>query len=177
MDSIASFDEMIPSSNVQWIDIEGGENDMHLDHHHHHHIATTEAAAVRTECGGGGGGGDGIDPKDSDYMSSSSPTTQSAWNFDTLYNSLSYNVPEMDLSDDQKNELVLMVRTLTQEQKDIIYYLCLIDFSKFYPNKKVVFPYKCKQIGPKTLEIKIDSLPIRTKQILYKFVKLTAQSS
>lgn len=109
--------------------------------------------------------------------SSSSSSSTSHNIYENLYSSLSYNLPEEDLSSDQKTEIVEIAIKLDVERKEIIYHLCLIDFSKFCPNTKVVFPYKCKQLTTDTLEIKVDSLPIRLKQILYKFVKLAEMSS
>jgi hypothetical protein len=92
--------------------------------------------------------------------------------YDTLYSSLSYNLKEADLTTEEKDFLISRTNdpTMPQEKKEIIYSLCLIDYSKFSPNTKVVFPYKCKQVRDDVLEIKLDSLPIRLKQILYKFV-------
>lgn len=97
--------------------------------------------------------------------------------YDTLYASLSYNLPESDLSNEQKSELVAITSRLDIERKEIVYFLCLIDYSKYNPNTKVVFPYKCKQTRDDLLEIKLDSLPNRLKQIVYKFVKLAEHAS
>lgn len=93
--------------------------------------------------------------------------------YDTLYASLSYNLREADLTNEEKDFLTNRANdpnVMTQEKKEIIYALCLIDYFKYFPNTKVVFPYKCKQIRDDALELKLDSLPIRLKQILYKFV-------
>jgi hypothetical protein len=96
--------------------------------------------------------------------------------YENLYNSLSYNLLEEDLSTEQKNDLVTLSSKLDLERKEIIYHLCLIDYCKYSPNTKVVFPYKCKQTTTDTLEFKVDNLPIRLKQILLRFVRVADMS-
>lgn len=95
---------------------------------------------------------------------------------ENLYNSLGYNIPSDDLSPEEKQSLTETIATLDSKNKELIYLLILYDYIKANPNTKVIFPYKCKQIGTR-LEIKVDALPIRLKRILYKFSKLAEVST
>ena len=90
-------------------------------------------------------------------------------NYDNLYNSLAYNLPSEDITEDEKNMISEIIQKLDSESIEIIYILILHDWNKFNPNTKVIFPYKTKQVND-NLEIKLDCLPIRLKRILLKFV-------
>jgi len=92
--------------------------------------------------------------------------------YDNLYNSLSYNLPTEDIEQDDKDELFELSNDLDPEKREIFFYLILHDYNKFNPNTKVVYPYKTKQIGTDSVEIKLDCLPIRLKRILLKFVRI-----
>jgi len=90
---------------------------------------------------------------------------------DNLYSSLSYNIPSYDLNVEEKEELCGMIEGIDKEKLEIIYLLILYHHYKTNSQSKVVFPYKIKQTG-NIIEIKVDCLPLRLKQILYKFLKL-----
>lgn len=92
--------------------------------------------------------------------------------YENLYNSLSYNLPDTDLNNTEKQDLLDIIQRLTSEKKETVYLLILHDYTKHNPNTKVIFPYKSKQISATQLEIKVDALPARLKRILYKFCKL-----
>ena len=92
--------------------------------------------------------------------------------YENLYNSLSYNLPDADLSNTEKQDLLDIIQRLTSEKKETVYLLILHDYTKYNPNTKVIFPYKSKQISANQLEIKVDALPTRLKRILLKFCKL-----
>ena len=92
-------------------------------------------------------------------------------NYDNLYNSLSYNLPSDDITENEKKEMTEKLELLDTESKEIIYILMLHDWNRFNPNTKVVFPYKTKQTE-NYMEIKIDCLPIRLKRILLKFINI-----
>lgn len=96
---------------------------------------------------------------------------------ENLYDSLGYNIPNDDLSAEEKQSLIDTISTLDAEKKELIYLLILHDYVKGNPNTKVIFPYKCKQVTNDRLEIKVDALPIRLKRILYKFSKLAEVSN
>jgi hypothetical protein len=96
---------------------------------------------------------------------------------ENLYDSLGYNIPTEDLSDEEKQELLENIAELNTDKKELIYILILHDYIKSNPNTKVIFPYKSKQTTTDRLEIKVDALPIRLKRILYKFTKLAAVST
>jgi hypothetical protein len=96
---------------------------------------------------------------------------------ENLYDSLGYNIPDDDLSAEEKQSLTDTITTLDAEKKELIYLLVLHDYVKSNPNTKVIFPYKCKQVTNDRLEIKVDALPIRLKRILYKFSKLAEVSA
>jgi len=91
---------------------------------------------------------------------------------ENLYESLGYNIPDDDLTCEEKLYLVETVGKLDLEQKELFYLLILHDYVKYNSSTKVVFPYKAKQISNDKIEIKVDAMPIRLKRILYKFVKL-----
>lgn len=97
--------------------------------------------------------------------------------YENLYDSLGYNIPGDDLTDDEKQELTEMISKLDAEKKELIYLLILHDYVKQNPNTKVIFPYKSKQIGNDRLEIKVDALPTKLKRILYRFSKLAEMSN
>lgn len=92
---------------------------------------------------------------------------------DNLYNSLNYNNSISDLKEIEKNELVSLIEKLDSESLETIYTLILYDYSKNFPNSKVIFPYKSKQ-NDDNIEIKLDGLPIRLKRIIFKFVKIAS---
>jgi len=96
---------------------------------------------------------------------------------ENLYDSLSYNISIKDLCSDEKRWIVENIDSLDLEKRKLLYLLILHDYTKFNPNTKVVFPYKCKQISDEKIEIKLDALPIRTKRIIYKFIKLAQMSA
>lgn len=91
--------------------------------------------------------------------------------YDNLYNSLIYNISMQELSADEKDEILNLVKDINEEQKEIIYYFILHDWNLHNPNTKVVYPYSTKQLDH-GIEIKLDCLPIRLKRVLYKFLKL-----
>ena len=91
---------------------------------------------------------------------------------ENLYDSLSYNITNDDLNIEEKEYLIDSISTLTQEKKELIYLLMLHDYKKYNPNSKVILPYKSKQLNNDKIEIKLDSLPLRLKRIIYKFCKL-----
>lgn len=95
--------------------------------------------------------------------------------YETLYNSLGFNLSSDDLNDDEKNELSTIVQNFDMEQREIFYQLILHDWTRYNPNTKVIYPYKMKQQND-DLEIKVDCLPIRVKRILLKFAKLVEKS-
>lgn len=90
--------------------------------------------------------------------------------YDNLYDSLSYNIPSEDISIDDKEYMIKKTDSLTREQKEIIYLLILYHYNKLNPASKVVFPFKIKQTDT-YLEIKLDALDNKLKQILLKFYK------
>lgn len=109
---------------------------------------------------------------------------------DNLYNSLSYNLPTDDLSSDEKDEMVDIMKCLKSkaekneldsakynEINNIIFSLITQDYNKYNPNTKVVYPYKTKQLDEDKIEVKIDCLPIRLKRILQKFIKLAKENN
>ena len=91
---------------------------------------------------------------------------------DNLYNSLGYNVSDNDLTNDQKDFLIENIQKLNVDKKETIYFLILHDFTLKNKNTKVIFPYKSKQITNDKFEIKLDAIPNKCKQILYKFVNM-----
>lgn len=111
--------------------------------------------------------------ENSAVVQSTSPSNSIISTYDTLYSSLSYNLKEADLTIEEKDFLIERTNdsNMPRDKKEIIYALCLIDYFRYFPNTKVIYPYKCKQVQDDVLEIKLDSLPIRLKQILYKFVR------
>ena len=96
---------------------------------------------------------------------------------ENLYDSLGYNIPDDDLTSDEKQYLTEIIPTLDKERKEIIYLLTLHDYIKTNPNSKVIFPYKSKQVTNDRLEIKVDALPTRLKRIILKFCKLAEVST
>ena len=96
---------------------------------------------------------------------------------ENLYDSLGYNIPNDDLSFEEKQSLIETIANLDMEKRELIYLLILHDYVKNNPNTKVIFPYKCKQVTNDRLEIKVDALPIRLKRIIYKFSKLAEVSA
>ncbi len=96
---------------------------------------------------------------------------------ENLYDSLGYNIPNDDLTVEEKQSLIDTIATLDSDKKELIYLLILHDYVKINPHTKVIFPYKCKQVTNDRLEIKVDALPIRLKRILYKFCKLAEVSA
>lgn len=95
--------------------------------------------------------------------------------YETLYNSLGFNLSLDDLNDDEKEEMTEIVSRFNIDQKEIFYQLILHDWSRHNQNTKVIYPYKMKQ-HDNDLEIKVDCLPIRVKRILLKFARLADQS-
>jgi len=95
--------------------------------------------------------------------------------YETLYNSLSFNLSLNDLNNDEKHELFDIVSRLDLEKREIFYQLILHDWMRYNPNTKVIYPYKIKQ-NNNDLEIKVDCLPIRLKRILLKFSRLAEQN-
>ena len=93
---------------------------------------------------------------------------------DNLYNSLSYKITSHDLTLNEKEKICKMAELLDQEKQEIIYMLILHHHHKQNNTSKVVYPYKIKQISD-VIEIKLDALPLRLKQILYKFVNIIFQ--
>ena len=91
---------------------------------------------------------------------------------ENLYDSLGYNISTDDLSTQEKEELMELIPKLDQETKEMIYLLTLYDYTKSNPGTKVIFPYKMKQVSTNRLEIKLDTLPVRLKRILYRFCTL-----
>ena len=71
----------------------------------------------------------------------------------------------------EKEIIIKKISELSINKKEIVYYLILHDFLINNKNSKVVYPYKCKQVG-NNIEINIDNLPNILKQIIYKFVKI-----
>ena len=92
--------------------------------------------------------------------------------YDNLYDSLSYNIPSEDISIENKEYMIRKTDGLNREQKEIIYLLILYHYNKLNPSSKVVFPFKIKQTDT-YLEIKLDALDNKLKQILLKFYKHT----
>lgn len=92
--------------------------------------------------------------------------------YETLYDSLSYNISSDDLTLEEKETLISACEKFDKEKSETVYWLILHDHVKTTnPNTKVIYPYRIKQNGNK-LVIKIDALPVRVKRILYRFVKL-----
>lgn len=89
--------------------------------------------------------------------------------YDNLYESLSYNIPNRELSQEEKNFIVKHSVNLNEEQKEIVYLLILYHHIKENPNSKVILPYKMKQKDT-YLEIKLEALDKNMKQILFKFI-------
>ena len=89
-----------------------------------------------------------------------------------LYESLRYNIPDEDLTDGEKEELLDLIKNFNEENKQHVYLLILHNYTKSNPKTKTIFPYKLKQYDNNRLEIKLDALPINLKRILYKFAKL-----
>lgn len=96
--------------------------------------------------------------------------------YENLYDSLSYNISNDDLTVDEKKFLINHLPKLDAEKKELIYTLILHDYSKSNPNTKVVYPYKSKQITNDKIELKLDAWPNKLKRIIYKFVKLASES-
>ena len=94
--------------------------------------------------------------------------------YENLYDSLKYNIPDEDLSFDEKQKLVDVIGSFDQEKKELIYTLILHDYIRTNPSTKVIFPYKCKQVE-NAIEIKVDALPIRLKRVLHRFCTITEQ--
>ncbi len=86
---------------------------------------------------------------------------------ENLYDSLGYNIPDDDLTIEEKQSLIDTITTLDSEKKELIYLLVLHDYVKANPHTKVIFPYKCKQVTNDRLEIKVDALGVRLKGIRY----------
>jgi hypothetical protein len=95
--------------------------------------------------------------------------------YETLYNSLGFNIQSDDLNDNEKKELTELVSKFDIEKKEIFYQLILHDWLRHKSNTKVIYPYKIKQ-QHNDIEIKIDCLPIRVKRILLKFSRLAVAS-
>jgi hypothetical protein len=89
---------------------------------------------------------------------------------ENLYASLSYNISNDDLSNEEKQYLTENISKLDNEKKELLYTLILHDYIKSNPNTKVMFPYKSKQIDTDRIEIKVDALPNTLKRVLHKFV-------
>lgn len=90
--------------------------------------------------------------------------------YDNLYDSLSYNIPSIDISIEEKEYMIHKTEIINREQKEIIYLLILYHYNKLNPSSKVVYPFKIKQMDT-YLEIKLDALDNKLKQILLKFYK------
>lgn len=90
--------------------------------------------------------------------------------YDNLYESLSYNIPNLELSNEEKQFIVKNSSNLETEQKEIIYLLILYHYNKENPTSKTILPFKMQQHDT-YLEIKLDALDRKLKQVLYKFIK------
>lgn len=110
--------------------------------------------------------------------------------FNNLYDSLSYNISTDDLTFEEKDEMVEIMKSLKDkvgkdemdstkfhEMNNIIFELITLDYNKYNPHTKVVYPYKTKQIDDDKIEIKLDCLPIRLKQILYRFITVAKKNN
>lgn len=96
---------------------------------------------------------------------------------ENLYDSLSYNIPDADLSQEEKRKLTETIAGFDIEKKEIVYMLIMRHWSKASPSTKVIFPYKSKQVTNDRLEIKVDAMPVKLKRILYKFCRLAEVSA
>ena len=97
--------------------------------------------------------------------------------YENLYDSLSYNISNDDLTVEEKKFLSANLPLLDAEKKELVYTLILHDYSKSNPNTKVVYPYKSKQLTNDKIEIKLDAWPNKLKRIVYKFVKLAIETN
>ena len=86
-----------------------------------------------------------------------------------LYQHLKKESLTIDLSGDQKEELVKLIKTLDESGNEIIYVLIrLYEFDS--SSKSEELPYGSK-FTSKELKFDLENIPIQLRWILYRFVK------
>lgn len=94
-----------------------------------------------------------------------------------LYETLNKNILEIDLTTEEKIQLIDGTLTLQEAQKTAFIRL-MIEYSRLNDDniniKKI--PY-CTEIATDKLEIDIDKLPIKLRWILWKFCNVCSQEN
>lgn len=93
-----------------------------------------------------------------------------------LYNSLTYNASNDELTEEEKTFITEQIPLLDDEKRKLVWKLILCDHKKSNPKSKVIYPYKTKQIDD-DIEIKIDALPTVLQRVLYKFCMFESKNA
>lgn len=89
-----------------------------------------------------------------------------------LYNSLSLNLPEKDITQSQKNDMIKKISNMDSETHELIYVL----IKSFYndntvKNNNIQIPYN-GVLEKEKLHFDISYFPNKLKQLLHKFITL-----
>lgn len=93
-----------------------------------------------------------------------------AFDVSSLYLQLDKDIPSADLTLDQKEEFIKLVKLLDTDGHELLYVL-IRTFEKTTSDKLSDTPYGGK-LTSKELKLDLDMLPVSLKWVLYKFVVL-----
>jgi hypothetical protein len=91
-----------------------------------------------------------------------------------LYTSLSKDLPDKDLTNTQKNDLVKKISNMDSNGYELVYALIKIYYINSDKNSLFNIPYEGKYVKDEIC-FDVDKLPCKLKQLVYKFAKLNTK--
>ncbi len=90
-----------------------------------------------------------------------------------LYDSLSVDIPDKDLTTAQKSSFLLRIKDLTPEGKELFVVLVKVHYINVEKDY-ISLPYNCI-VSKEGVSFDLEVFPVKLKQILYKFLKIHAK--
>jgi len=88
-----------------------------------------------------------------------------------LYDSLSKNIPEIDLSGSEKKAFIKRIEKIDREGHELVYALIrMYQMVNNEQNTSFTLPYNGKYINNNNINFDLDEFPLTLKQILAKFL-------
>ena len=88
-----------------------------------------------------------------------------------LYTSVSTGILEKDLTVKQKEDFVLKTSVMDKEGHELIYALMRVFFLEHEPSSPFNVLYGGKHVN-NNIVFDMDNIPLKLRQILYKFIKI-----